>query len=255
MANSRIRSLLKIFADHPLTEIPVLILGESHTIVLARAIENTGDSRFASVDVRPGSDGSKINLDLFSFYRPDNMVLAFGGNEHNIIGMFEGEPKFDFLLPPFEDFDAGRTLITANGIEEMIYLRLRGGLKRALRAREQFDCPAFALAPPPPVLGVDEKTTLPKAFSALLEAGVAPAPIRRKLYAMQCAVMKSLYEEHGISFIDAPRVVRDNDGFLLRRFWGRDPTHGNLRYGRVMLQHLSDELGLEAKAVGQKAND
>jgi hypothetical protein len=254
MANSRIRSLLKIFADQPPTEVPVLILGESHTIILARAVENAENSPFVSVDVRSGSDDSKINFDLFSFFRPGKVVLAFGGNEHNIIGMFEAEPKYDFLLPPFDDFDTGRTLIPAAAIEEVIHLRLHGGVKRALRARQLFDCPAYTLAPPPPFLAIDDRTTMPKAFSDLLDAGVAPAPIRRKLYALQCALMKSVYEEHGVAFIDAPREARDADGFLLRKLWGRDPTHGNLRYGRLLIQHLADQLGLEAEAIGKKAN-
>jgi hypothetical protein len=254
MAISLIRSILKRSADQPHIEVPALVLGDSHAVVLARAIESTKNDLIVSVDVRPGSVESKINTDLFDFYKTDKLILAFGGTEHNIIGLIEAEPKFDFLWPPFDDFDMERTLIPASAIEEMIGLRMRGGLKRALRAREMFDCPAYAIAPPPPFLAIDEKTILPKAFFALLEAGVAPAPLRRKLYAVQCALMKALYEEHGITFIEAPRKACDKDGFLLRKFWSSDPTHGNRQYGRMLIQHLSNELGLEVKAPGKKVD-
>lgn len=241
-------------ADHPLTEVPILILGESHTAAISRAIEATPDAHSISIDVRPGSDKSKINFTLFDFYRPDKLVLAFGGTEHNIIGMIEGEPKFDFLWPPFDDFDQQRALVPASAIEEMLLMRMQGGLKRALRVREQFDCPAFALAPPPPFLEIDEKTTLPRAFSTLLEAGIAPAAIRRKLHAVQSAVMKALYEDQGITLIEAPRGASDADGFLLRKLWGRDPTHGNLHYGQLVIEHLGNRLGADAQGTGKQAD-
>lgn len=241
-------------ADHPLTDVPVLILGESHTTAISRAIETGDEAPFVSIDVRIGSDDSKINFELFDFYKPDHLVLAFGGTEHNIIGMIEGEPKFDFLWPPFDDYDTQRTLIPASAIEEMLGLRLQGGVKRALQVREMFDCPAYALAPPPPFRAIDEKTTLPKAFSSLLEAGIAPAPIRRKLYAMQCAVMKSQYEDIGIRLIAAPNRTCDEDGFLKRKFWGRDPTHGNRHYGNEMMRHLRQKLRLNPEASRKKAD-
>lgn len=241
-------------ADLPLNDVPVLILGESHSVAISLAIAASDEQSLVSVDVRVDSEDSKINFDLFNFYNPDKIVLAFGGTEHNIVGMIEGEPKFDFLWPPFDDFDPERTLVPAAAIEEMLLWRIRSGLTRALRVRERFDCLAYALAPPPPFLSIDAKTILPSAFSALVEAGIAPAPIRRKLYAMQCALMKSLYEEHGIAFIDAPPKACDNDGFLLRKFWGREPTHGNQHYGRILLQHLSKELGLKANTARKKAN-
>lgn len=241
-------------ADQPLTEIPILVLGESHSTAISRAIEIGSDVPFVSIDVRTGSDKLKINFDLFNFYKPDNLVLAFGGTEHNIIGMIEGDPKFDFVWPPFDDFDTDRMFVPASAIEEVFYLRLQSGLGRALKAREQFDCPVYALAPPPPFLAIDEQTTLPKAFAALLEAGIAPAPIRRKMYAVQCAVMKSLYEQHDIPLINAPRKACDEDGFLTRRYWGRDPTHGNKHYGLLLIQHLSHKLGLKAQAKGKTAD-
>ncbi len=255
MAISRIRRILTKSAGQPHIEIPALILGESHSVVLARAIESTANNLFVSIDVRQGSGESKINIDLFDFYKPGKLILSFGGTEHNIIGLFEAEPKFDFLWPPFDDFDMDRTLIPAAAVEEMIGLRLRGGLKRALRVRELFDCPAYVLAPPPPFLAIDARAVLPKAFLPLLEAGIAPASIRRKLYAVQCAMMKALYAEHGITFIEVPREASDKDGFLLRQYWSSDPTHGNRRYGRMLIQHLSSELGLETTAPGSKAND
>ncbi|WP_379923044.1 hypothetical protein [Erythrobacter sp. R86502] len=242
-------------ADAALTEVPILILGESHSTAISRAIEIEEDIPFVSIDVRTGSDKSKINYELFSFYRPEKLVLAFGGTEHNIIGMIEGEPKYDFLWPPFDDFDTERTLIPASAIEEILALRIKSGLRRALRVRELFDCPVFALAPPPPFLAIDDAAALPKAFASLLEAGIAPAPIRRKLYAVQCAVMQSHYGSHDIPLISAPKKACDANGYILRKLWGRDPTHGNRHYGRILVQHLRDKLGVKENAAEKKTDD
>ena len=241
-------------ADRPLTDVPVLILGESHSTAISRAIDASGETGFIAIDVRKDSDDSKINFDLFNCYRPEHLVLAFGGTEHNIVGMMEGEPKFDFLWPPYEDFDADRTFMTASAIEELLHHRMQSGVKRALRAAAGFDCPLYAVAPPPPFLEIDDQTAFPRAFSAVLEAGIAPAPIRRKIYAMQCEMMKALYAEHGIRFLGAPPKAFDEDGFLQRSLWGREPTHGNRRYGQVLIAYLKRKLGLDAGVAGKKAD-
>lgn len=222
----------------------VLILGESHCTAISRAIPDDLRNKFIGIDVRKGADSSKINESLFSGICPERLVLAFGGTEHNVLGLIEAEPAFDFVWPPFDDTDAGRRLIPASALEELIRYRLESSVQRALHVRSQFDCPAFALAPPPPFRAVDEKTKLPSAFSELIEAGITPAAVRRKLYAVQCHVMRDTYARHDIPFIAAPTAASDSDGYLLRKLWNRDPTHGNPAYGQIVLNHLGAELNV-----------
>lgn len=224
--------------------VAVLILGESHCTAISRAIPDDLRDKFIAIDVRKGADSSKINDGLFAGIRPERLVLTFGGTEHNIIGLIEADPSFDFVWPPFDDPDAGRSLIPASALEELIRYRLESSLQRALHVRSRFDCPAFALAPPPPFRAVDEKTKLPSAFSELLDAGITPAAVRRKLYAVQCHVMRNAYACHDIPFIAAPTVASDVDGYLLRKLWNRDPTHGNPAYGQLVLNHLEAELNV-----------
>lgn len=231
-------------AEEPLINVPVLILGESHCTAISRAIGDDLQDEFIGIDVRPGADASKINFDLFSGLSPDRVVLAFGGTEHNIVGLIESEPAFDFLWPPFDDFDEARCLVPASAIEELVAYRVQSGLRRAMLVRERFSSPAFALAPPPPFKAVDEKTMLPKAFTGLLESGIAPSKLRRKLYALQCDVMAREYEALDITFIPAPPSSKDEDGYLLRKLWNRDPTHGNPAYGKLVLAHLREMLNV-----------
>ena len=231
-----------IMAKQALTIVPVLVLGESHCTAISRALRHDIQDQFITIDVRTGADASKINFDLFSRIAPRTLVLAFGGTEHNIIGLIEAEPKFDFLWPPFDDLDPARCLIPASAVEQLLHNRMQSALGRAMAVRERFDCPTYAVAPPPPFLTIDEKALLPKSFAGLIEAGIAPAPLRRKLYALQCEVMLRAYKRHGIEMIPAPAGATDEDGYLHRWMWNRDPTHGNRNYGKLVLDHLRNKL-------------
>jgi hypothetical protein len=225
------------------TKVSVLILGESHCTAISRALGGNFEGEFMAIDVRAGADETKINFDLLSDLMPDKLVLAFGGTEHNIIGLIEAEPKFDFIWPPFDDFDVGKCLVPANAIEEVLRQRLQSGLGRALMVRQRFAArPTYALAPPPPFRAMDDKATLPKAFAELIEAGIAPASVRRKFYAVQCEMMRRAYAKHGIQLISAPGAATDEDGYLLRNLWNRDPTHGNPAYGRLVVENLREKL-------------
>lgn len=225
----------------------VLILGESHTNAVARAIEVAGEDDFVAIDVRnkgEATSGGKINFDSFAGYRPKHLVLAFGGTEHNILGLIETEPRFDFVWPPYETIEDGRTLVPSMAIQDLLAKRLQTALQRAIDVKARFNCSVRALAPPPPFLAFDERAKLPSAFAPLIEAGITPASVRLKLHAVLCTAMQKAYLEHGIELILAPLNSQDENGFLLRTLWNKDPTHGNATYGRLVLEHLKEELNV-----------
>ncbi|WP_126665538.1 hypothetical protein [Croceibacterium ferulae] len=225
----------------------VLILGESHANAIARAIKAADETDFVAIDVRNRSSaasGGKIDFDSFAGYRPRHLVLAFGGTENNLVGLIETDPPFDLVCPPYENIKDGRTLVPFAAIEEILSRRLQSGLQRALEVRSHFDCPVHALAPPPPFWSFDQRTQVPNAFADLIEAGIAPPSVRRKLYSVLCDAMRKAYLEHGIEFVAAPPSSQDEKSFLLRSLWDKDPTHGNAAYGRCVLEHLREELNV-----------
>jgi len=224
------------------TAVSTLILGESHCTAISRAIVDSGETNLTAIDVRVGAGPSKINEELFANLNPCRLILAFGGTEHNILGLVEAEPRFDFIWPPFEDFIGDRCLVPASALEELLAWRMHSALTRALSVRERFSCPVYALAPPPAFRVVDERAKLPSAFNDLLAAGIAPGTVRRKLYAMQCDLARAAYAKEDITYIPAPPAAVDEDGYLLRALWNKDPTHGNRTYGRLVVDHLKDVL-------------
>ena len=44
--------------------------------------------------------------------------------------------------------------------------------------------------------------------------------------------------ELGVGYIGPSPETHDDQGFLLKEFWGDDGLHGNVKYGEVMLQHV-----------------
>lgn len=43
-----------------------------------------------------------------------------------------------------------------------------------------------------------------------------------------------------VGFIAPPAEAMDAEGYLRRPFWSRDPTHGNKRYGQLVLQQITE---------------
>lgn len=222
-------------------DIPILLLGESHANAIARAVDADALTDIVAIDVRNKEAGIKVDDSSFVHYRPDHLILAFGGTEHNVLGLIESEPKFDFVYPPYLDFADGRALIPSTAIEALLKERIAPAVERAMFARSCFasiGSTVHALAPPPPFLSMDQRVKLPKLFKPLLEAGITPANIRRKLYAVACKVIGESYASHGIKIIPAPTEALDDQGHLHRHLWDRDPTHGNDDYGRLVIGQL-----------------
>ena len=94
------------------------------------------------------------------------------------------------------------------------------------------------VAPPPPFAELAPEAVLPTTFLPLLEKGIAPAAIRLKLYRVQNRIMQEHCEKAGIGMIHAPAAAQDSAGFLLDEYWDRDPTHGNARYGALVIDGL-----------------
>ena len=49
--------------------------------------------------------------------------------------------------------------------------------------------------------------------------------------------------ESGAIYLDAPAKAVDGNGFLRDEFCNADPTHGNARYGRLVLDQILSGIG------------
>jgi hypothetical protein len=52
-------------------------------------------------------------------------------------------------------------------------------------------------------------------------------------------VLRKLCAETGVIFYPVPKSVEDAEGFLAETFWNEDPSHGNFKYGKMILDDVA----------------
>lgn len=101
------------------------------------------------------------------------------------------------------------------------------------------------LIPPPPPLAEAHILAHPGKFQERLEGhAVSPAPVRIAAWKRQLELLRKHAREGGIELLELPEAVFTESGLLKSEFASDDPTHGNEKYGALLL----------ACIAGRKAN-
>lgn len=173
---------------------------------------------------------------------PDAILLACMGNEYNTMGMLQHPEPFDFDLPgsgiPIEE---GKTVIPyAMMRAQMTALCEQNVLLFWRFFNEAAEKPVFLTPPPPPIADKMHIMSYPGAFAGRAKQyGVSPVGLRRKMWLLYCDILRDVTKDTGTTFVELPDPAFV-DGCLAKQFWQEDPTHGNVDYGRLMLEHVTD---------------
>lgn len=221
----------------------LVFLGDSHAHAVIRASRVLRqDSGVVAVDVRlvadPTVKSKEILPDLASRYKADAVFCCVGGMEYNLLGLVESPEPFDFLYGSESWILPGRKLVPQGLIRAALIARMRSAKGRTEKIRSQFDCPFIWVAPPPPFGDLEGTQKWPTAFVSIVEQGIAPKEIRQKWYSAQIDLLQEDCRQAGIGFMPAPAQALDEQGFLRREFWDRDPTHGNAEYGAAVIDQM-----------------
>lgn len=221
----------------------IVFLGDSHAHALIRALgRSSSDGDVTAVDVRriegDRANAKEIPLTLAQTFPADVLFCCLGGTEYNLLGLIESAEPFDFMADADDSVLPGRKTVPNGLVRAALVSRMRSALGRMADVRAQYDCPFICVAPPPPFAVLDDTANLPRAFVPHLESGIAPASIRRKLYAVQVALLEAHCRNEGIGFMAAPAEALDSDGYLRREYWNNDPTHGNALYGQAVIGQM-----------------
>jgi hypothetical protein len=172
---------------------------------------------------------------------PSALVCCILGNEYNAIGLVRHPRPFDFYLPSDPDLptDTSAEIIPLAMFEELLRQRL-SVFRFYLEAFSKFvTIPIVSVPPPPPV--PDEKHIMahPSMFASTVgKLGVSPASLRLKIWKVFVRTQENICQELGVRFHHLPAAVFDSNGCLAKQYWNPDPTHGNAKYGRLMLDDL-----------------
>lgn len=246
----------------------VLIIGMSHVGALTRAIEEldhgSDPMEYEAVNLRVSPDicdlkrGSLL-LENRTWRRPDVVCLALEGNQHNVFSLLHTKHKFrlgDAAL------GAVPALTSQNSSELQFVPRdmLKSEFKSKLWRIDAFAATIHAFFPqarflhicaPPPVLAMPPKPPpeeQPEGFDMMLyylDFDACPPDLRLKIYELQTEIFAEVAARHGAVLLDPPRQARRPDGFLDTAYFDVDPTHGNSRYGKLVLAQIEAFIGEE----------
>lgn len=219
----------------------VLVIGASHTNVVARALAARPDEAITVINLH--DDHRRLRAEVKSGRiardHPADVVFSMlGGNYFNRFGLSEHPYPFDLVEDGGDGIDPGRALIHRSMLREVFREKLRS-FRRLLSALvAQYDGPVYHLCSPPPTQSSLHLEAFPASFAAEIARGVAPARLRMNLYRLQTDILREYAEELGVVFISPPAEALDGEGFLAPDYRADDPTHGNARYGALVLAQI-----------------
>lgn len=223
---------------------PILVIGNSHTTAVAAAArageERTIEVVNLNISDREVGHSKLVDAEMVKAGRRRAIFSMFGGSEHLVLGLIELPQPFDLMTPTNAAIDPARTMITFSQMCAVLDTRISTARLNWARIRAAFDGPVWHIAPPPPFRALIGDPTLPAIFHEKLAMGVAPAGVRQRLHEAQLSVLRSATAAYRIKLVEPPRAVADEEGFLLERYWSREPTHANMAYGALVLDQIKE---------------
>lgn len=182
-----------------------------------------------------------------------DVVLVWGGNEHNMAYFFQAAYEFDFLSKQVKKLIPGYQIMPQGRIRQR-FLDLGiadlGPMLERLRA---------AGAASVRVLGTPPPKRDNEALRAMLEsepffvawAGqigqdlanihITLPHIRLKLWFLLQDLIAGIAAKANVPFLPVPAEAQDDEGFLRTDYWHPDVTHANHEYGALMLRKVLPE--------------
>ncbi|KQW51004.1 hypothetical protein ASD02_32230 [Ensifer sp. Root1252] len=186
---------------------------------------------------------------LFDADRRRILVAILAGNIHNALGLIQQKPAYDVIIPSRPDLTAatGARIVPAEQILSHFRQHYRpfvNFLKLATKMAQPDK--VFWVEPPPPIESSDHiAANMDHWFrSNYSESDLVPAlpQLRYKLWLLNRIVLQEAASEGGWALITCPSAAQDSNGFLTRKAWAGDATHGSAWYGEELLKKIKAEI-------------
>lgn len=224
-------------------------MGTSHTNALRAAQKGQGfsDIHVLNLNQTPTlytRGEATLFLDNMPVSNPGLLALSVGGNQHATYALLEHPRRMAVWgsdTPPALGSQA-RTLVPHALMQATIAARSVNYFNAVRGLAGYFkDVPTVLLAPPPPL--ANEKYILdrpvPLEAPGARAVRISPAALRKAVYDIQLDLTRALAAELGATLLPPPGDSLRPDGFLAPRYAGRDATHCNAAYGRLVLEQLT----------------
>lgn len=215
-----------------------LLVGQSHINAIRKAVSADEANWFKVVNInqdpihKTGPD--ELEMKRRRFADIGVLCLSIGGNFHNVLGMLNHPQPFWLVTGPengqFVPLDMlRRKAEIAQNEAALIALSVCNLMPSAKR---------IVISPPPPMANTDHIAKYPGFFADKIHLGFSPEAHLREIYRVQIALLARTAAEIGAIYLDSPLEAADDNGFLRDEFCNADPTHGNARYGRLVLEQI-----------------
>ncbi len=235
----------------------IIIIGDSHTDAIKRALKKYKKLEGYDVSIeayrylKPKGDSYIGDLDedqikqILSELSPNDLVVStIGGNQHQVFSLVQHPVSFYvFTLNTLqEDLGENDKIIPYNQVFDYLYQVIDGkDWRRLLTLKKSCSCHVVHLIPPPPKKNVDHILMHHETHfsnNGLIERGISCAKLRLNIWMIQRDVLKKKARESNIILISPPDLSLDKDGFLSEVCYANDATHGNERYGCLVLDQI-----------------
>ena len=170
------------------------------------------------------------------------VISTIAGNAHNIVGLIESIPTFDFDLPGnTKNQCSNRQLLPFNLVYDSMYETMNGDLQVLEACNNLFKIIDCHVESPPPLK--DEKLVKSLLDSFFIDnfpdAKIADPYIRLKLHNVHSMIFREKCVSLGIKWLPYPPDAVDNEGFLKPEFSAANScTHGNDNYGDLVVNQI-----------------
>ena len=257
----------------PLTPQPasaprIAVFGDSHTAALQSAKEFPERNHvyehvqiYRVLKEKEGKSVGDTTLSEFcemigGFSKGDFVFSAVGGNQYAVVSTVRSAVEYDFLMSADdEDFARdGAAIIPFRALAGHIEKGIRGTVGPVLREiRASTNARVLHLAPPPPKEDNQFITTHFEsrfAKQGIADFGPTRPGLRLKCWKVQLDRLARLCQELGVELVMPPWRTMTPEGYLSKRCYAKDVTHGNRRYGEYVLKDI-----LQLTGTGQPDRD
>lgn len=212
-----------------------LIIGHSHTACIQQALTISPDARFSVLNLRVVDGDFRDQLSV----EPDCVFLLIRGNQHNVLTLCESPKKFGVGGLELPDNDE-RIIIPYVLFRDAIFRRM-SSMEADVRSilKNLPSSKFFIVCPPPPKQDVGEIRRLNE-FRDMRKLGFSPPALREAAYRIQADHHEKFAREMGMGFIPPPDCAKTKQGLLAFEYSNDDPTHGNEKYGALLLRQFAD---------------
>ncbi|MBW8301134.1 MAG: hypothetical protein K0M60_16160 [Hydrogenophaga sp.] len=186
-----------------------------------------------------------VEAGLFEPRRNRILVSIMAGNIHNATGLIQQDPEYDVVVPGRPDLKVQEGIRTVPVEQFLHHFRKHySPFVDFIKATKEAASPDKVLwvEPPPPIPDNDHiARNLDQWFRSNYSAEtLSPAPplLRYKLWLLNRIVLQEAAKKEGWTLLTAPDAAIDENGFLIRRAWAGDATHGSAWYGEEVLKNI-----------------